>query len=521
MKTFLLLVALLGCAVACLAMVADSPYPKAKTLAVKVYAVDMGCNPSNMLMPLLSMAGVLAQTQPQIVVLKTDADRYWLADAVANRQLAVDNSFQCNAQGLLTKFVTNVPSYVLCTDGASLSLHAAISLAVVHSAIVVPESAKSTIDGLRFKQVADARSMNPTQVFSLYSTAFSKRIAVLQKPDVLLGGNLVDYALFARAFTFWVDKCEGSDIFNAVTSSMLPGKSAVFGWGNDEKDFTAAASAKGTFVHAADWASGLALYTNLRVSLPTTRLPLPVAAPATATNKHTVTFLMSDGDNVQWMINGFASDTRWWGSPQRGQVPIGWTMNPALAEIAPNIYKHILATATKNDGFAIPPSGPGYMYPETMASDAKDAWTTYTAFTNQYAKAYPLTGTILNVIGHGDDTSRAADYLAQPDISAIFWYPYSDYSGLSGAIQWKNGKPVIGGRFNLWEGFNTPEQLASKLNSQSTDPSSAQGYSVIPVHVWSRTVADVVKTVSLLDSNKVQVVLPEEFVRLVIENVRG
>ena len=37
--------------------------------------------------------------------------------------------------------------------------------------------------------------------------------------------------------------------------------------------------------------------------------------------------------------------------------------------------------------------------------------------------------------------------LAQPGIEALLWYPYSDYSGLRGAIQWSSGgKPVIGRR---------------------------------------------------------------------------
>jgi hypothetical protein len=37
--------------------------------------------------------------------------------------------------------------------------------------------------------------------------------------------------------------------------------------------------------------------------------------------KHKVAFLMSDGDNIQWMFNNFALDaTHWWGSPDRGKA---------------------------------------------------------------------------------------------------------------------------------------------------------------------------------------------------------
>ena len=49
---------------------------------------------------------------------------------------------------------------------------------------------------------------------------------------------------------------------------------------------------------------------------------------------------MTDGDNVQWLLGPFASSTSWFGSPDRGKVNLGWTVSPAMAEIAPNVLQY-------------------------------------------------------------------------------------------------------------------------------------------------------------------------------------
>ena len=51
------------------------------------------------------------------------------------------------------------------------------------------------------------------------------------------------------------------------------------------------------------------------------------------------------------MINAFAQSAQWYGSPKRGSVPIGWTISPALATLAPPILNYLHATQTSNDRY--------------------------------------------------------------------------------------------------------------------------------------------------------------------------
>lgn len=127
---------------------------------------------------------------------------------------------------------------------------------------------------------------------------------------------------------------------------------------------------------------------------------------------------------------------------------------------------------------------------------------------------------ILNVLADNADIASVDSLTAQDAIDAIVMYLYSDYSGLHGAIDWSNGKPVIGGRWNLWTpGFENVTSLAAKLNNMPRDPGSSDGYSLIPVHVWSQNVTAVVEVQKLLDEG-VEVVTPDVFVARVVENLK-
>jgi hypothetical protein len=66
--------------------------------------------------------------------------------------------------------------------------------------------------------------------------------------------------------------------------------------------------------------------------------------------------------------------------------------------------------------------------------------------------------------------------------------------------------------------FNA-EDLANKLNQQSADITSSDGYSLIPVVIWSADVSSIVNCVNHLDKSKVRIAAPDEFVALIKKNI--
>lgn len=83
---------------------------------------------------------------------------------------------------------------------------------------------------------------------------------------------------------------------------------------------------------------------------------------------HTVTFVMTDGDNLQWLLSDFATDPNFWASPARGTVPLGWTVAPVTADLAPSVLSHLYASASRptnatrgSDQFVAAASGCGVL----------------------------------------------------------------------------------------------------------------------------------------------------------------
>jgi hypothetical protein len=260
-------------------------------------------------------------------------------------------------------------------------------------------------------------------------------------------------------------------------------------------------------VHASDWASNLSTYTNFDV-------PLSQKNESSDTdiipNTHTVCFVMTDGDNIQWLTNNFATSTNWYASPNRGKCNIGWTVSPALAELAPTMMKYLYDSAASTpqgtDYFIAGASGLGYYYPDAFKNLNSAAG--LTARMMQKADLH-----ILNIIGDNYNGAYFEPYLNQPNIDAIFYYDYSNYDSLEGLTSCISNKPVITPRFDLWGSFFTPWLISQAINNQASNPNSPDGYSLVDVNVWSMTVDSILSTIAALNSN-VRVVSPDAFVKL-------
>ncbi|HWB64468.1 MAG TPA: T9SS type A sorting domain-containing protein, partial [Chitinophagales bacterium] len=359
-------------------------------------------------------------------------------------------------------------------------------------------------NSLAIPMLADLRDKGPYWVLNNYSDSLSKKVVTYQGVDKY--AYLSDYSVFANAFHFWDFIAFTPLVRQAFSRVGVNG--VMMGWGPDEHTTVYTASQYGLHVHASDWASNLSTYSNFNVSThqkdnndDTTVIP----------GKHTVCFVMTDGDNIQWLLNDFSTNPGWYGSHRRGACNLGWTVSPALAELAPTALKYLYDSAATSPGgrdyFICGPSGLGYYYPSNFNSLDSAA-----AITQRMMKKAGLS--ILNVISDGYSDSQMLPYLSQPNIDAVFFYTYDYwYAGLRGFATCINGKPVITPRFAFAGGVYDVQSLADTLNKMPPNPYSSDGYSLIAVNVWSKNIDSVISCVNLLDTN-VRVVTPDVFVKL-------
>jgi hypothetical protein len=214
-------------------------------------------------------------------------------------------------------------------------------------------------------------------------------------------------------------------------------RAVVIGWGPSEIGVVQALAAHAAAIHASDWAVNMASYASFYAPVLRQRLPRAASAAALAPprGKHTVTFLLSDGDNLQvkrplrrgdrndprlqWLIGGsFASPANgWWGSSSRGSVAMGWTVSPAMAELAPSVLQRFYHEASPSDVFVAGPSGVAYTFPDIIANA-----TAFAGLTMQYMRRADLA--IVNVIADSDCDAECATPYVRAGAQAVFLYTY-------------------------------------------------------------------------------------------------
>ena len=100
------------------------------------------------------------------------------------------------------------------------------------------------------------------------------------------------------------------------------------------------ASKAGGAVIAADWSLNLSALQHLHVELADPPLSSPVEVHQ---GERVIAFVISDGDNIQWVGGSFIDRTGFWASPRRGDFPVVWEMAPVLAKLAPRALDHFLS----------------------------------------------------------------------------------------------------------------------------------------------------------------------------------
>ncbi len=483
--------------------VENSPYPSSRRPDTLFVVDDLKLSASQQFV-VQSLQGILAQYKPRIYRISDEGSLMWLSELHSRYGVYMRDTFKSNYAGLVRFFQDSLDGYILC-NMTGPSANAALSLCSHFNAIAVPEELEKDLPFL--KKILDVRSWTEEDVYAKFHDSLSKRILIYQKEanENYLG----DYGVFANAFRFY--EPVGNTFTQSVFRDMKP-NSALLGWGDDERELVRAASKNAIMVHAADLANNLSVLTNIDASYD--QQESPVSYDTSNSKVHTVCFLMTDGDNIQWMTHNFATSKKWYNSDERGTIPLGWTVSPALSELAPPIMKYLYDNAgnstTGRDYFVAAPSGLGYLYP-----DGYPEMLSNTDLLNKYMKKADLS--IVNVIGNLRNPDLTA-YAQCSNVDAVFYYMYSDYAGWKGKIIWINDKPIIGARYTMWGEKDSPQTVAQKINESVKNQYQPEGYSLIPVHVWSNSVEDVKKCISMLDGN-VRVVAPDDFVKLIKRNL--
>jgi len=406
---------------------------------------------------------------------------------------------------------SGVRGYVLFRAGTP-SVNVATTIASLTGAVAVEGSLEGLAIRNGLRKVIDVRDKDDRWAFDTYWSRVRHDVAVEQRAD--WPERLRDYATMAGAFTFF----DGNSDFRAEVIRALDDDATVIGWGdasNGEDAFIGMNSSAGVKALPADHARNLSVLSGIhedQLSQHTSD-----SLPAPDPDAHYVSFLITDGDNVQWLLGDFPTDPRWFGSPRRGEVDLGWGISPSLIDLAPSVMRWYYDRSAK-DRWVVGPSGGGYMYPSRYPAAALDK---HTASLAEAMRRSDLSVAQIIDFDAFENTGLWSSYLKHPEIDGLIYLEYSRYDGLKGKVVWSEGKPVISARTMLWEGLDGADEasVTAELNAATRNPHSTAGYSIVVWHAWSKSVDDVLRVVDGLDPH-VKVVPPDTLVKMVAKHAK-
>ena len=252
--------------------------------------------------PASSFSSTTSATSPLEVIFGDSEAERERADTSSHHPFeSKDNSEAANDNVLVALSL----AAALTNDTKAYLVVNASDLALVRAALPAVPSAN----------VIDSSTYTLTSLLGQFK--YNSKTMILQDPSKYT--FLADYALLAGAFSFF-DTMPGAIASKAL--STLSGPAVVVGWGPAEGATVDTLSQYGAYIHAADYAPNLAALSAFYVPQLLQRgprqplqpsLPLDNMVPvnpgdgssesrAVPTKKHTVAFLMTDGDNVQVKI---------------------------------------------------------------------------------------------------------------------------------------------------------------------------------------------------------------------------
>ena len=359
--------------------------------------------------------------------------------------------------------------------------------------VLIEESLEKEAKALGLKKLKDARNEDPYRCFRENKHKLNNSSALSVKTTV---SNMRDYAIAHGLMLFADDHKLAEEILEWVRPL-----SPILGWGcGDEYEATSLISEWGHYNTASDWCSNLPFISAAAPYIQLEKAHETGPEDIDFSNKEYVhSFVMSDGDNMQWTIGAFADNVCFAGNPHASETAVSWTLCPINLSVVSPVSWNILCQKQSSLNSLIEYGG-GYQYPDLFASKRPNRL----ELVREFAKRINLHMKEMDIKIFGalfeDIDSKEAQEAMQiyaeelEDISGMLAIQYFPYETGKNIYWYKNKKgidiPMLTADFSIWDEVHpgrpncgTPEFVASMINREFMAKKSFYSWTI--VHAWS------------------------------------
>lgn len=316
-------------------------------------------------------------------------------------------------------------------------------------------------------------------------------------------GELREFAIRNNLFLLNLNKLQGdarggqnTALLEEVLAWLKP-NAPVYGWeqGVSEDQFVARVSASGHPMIPCDWS-----YNHALTALHCLQRRQPVAAKGIDLQqidfdkqKNFVSFFLSDGDNVQWMMQDFAS--RFYDVPEASEVEMTYGLPiSTLSVMAPDQLDRLMHLQ-KPACSVMETLGGGYYYVDTYSRNNNRAANLKIVAERLATHMQRFSVKLLGVMAMNVNSPAAKEawqaYVdANGQLEGIIALQYSPYAGGGGEVFWVTNKagydiPVITVRYSIWDRNHEREGSPAFIASQLKSNAQQKSFSAVCVHAWS------------------------------------
>ena len=484
---------------------------------------------------IIALQGLVAREKPQIFIdYGYETNRNAIAEFESAGYSIVYNDESGNPwnfSSLVEKFKSYIADggYTLfATAEDHGQLNTAINLATLNGWLPVTPADEETVVQLGFEKKAD---ISGDDINLKYLKKFYKENKDKFRNDSLVhmyyyAQGMRDFAIQQNIFVLYIEDAdfEGRLFRDSIMRELEP-SSSIFGWCQYEIKFTESASRYGHYVIPSDHSYNLSILSSFDAE---EKFDAPYEGTVELDpNKHYVAIVYSDGDNLQWIQNGFSEFHTW--QSYGLDTPVTWTFAPIASELAGVDVKRTLANS-KNATFITGPSGGGYARITNMNSKELEAFSDYTAsaMLDSGLGIMTLLDEIKYEATFDSSMQKRLSYFSRYDNirGGILQLDPNDYAGGGGRVYFSDDKPFVTVGFSLWHPSGNADEVTNEwiaeqaaiINAKSADIKTINGYTVINVHPWTVGPDDLAYFVSQLDDG-VEVIPADELLAAVSQNV--
>lgn len=502
---------------------ADRTFLSKRASLGRAWIVDMEDFSSAEKLFMRTLQGMVNRDEARLYLINTGyryygiSEKFWIEEY--ERQGWVDTAGYLSIDEAITKFGEELDGYVTATEAEFWSIHAAAVEGILKNGVVAPDDVAAKLQGMGWVELDDMRGRWSDAV-SAFNEMVDKHRDDLAYPGIALlrpTEDLWDFVIQQQIMPMF--SRPKHDTWEGVAKIMdsYPGKQILYGYVSDdtveEEIAVERASSTGKYLVPTSTVSNLSFHSAVRRNKPVKPVKkkkkrLPKLDPS----KVNVAIAITDGDNMQIPIMQYPIP-EFWGTGDRGAMPLGWSMGVSLSSLAPGIWDFYRSTARPNDEI-VSIMGIAYVHASTLPEPAEYYKATFASMKDMGLTTLWSLDSSLTIT----DEPLWESFESAPFRKALKGVLVGYGPSIDKAFKRDTGTPVMITQNGYEEdAYRLKERIEDIM---ALDPSERSPVNFLMATNWSTGAGDLYKVLKPLEEKGVRFLTPAEALELMPE-IRG